>query len=217
MSGMMKGTDVSDMRRRSFFAALAAALSAPLFVRRIFAGQEKPPAEPTPFEKLLSPEEWASVQASPMAMDMDKTYGHGYSCAEAMLLICLKRLSLSEDSVWAAAGCGGGMGQKELCGLLTAGHMGIGLASGRLKIERKAAKKLCSETCAEYWAWWNASFPPRCADIRPAGSSSEVCRRLSALAAVKVNSLIDRLLEIPAASATTNIQSSSLAASNKKD
>jgi hypothetical protein len=179
--------------------ALTAALAAPALPRILSGSQEtgNPQPERPPLEKLLAPEDWEQVSKSPLAMDLDRTYGHGYSCAESMLLISLRHLKLSEDLVWAAAGFGGGLGRKDLCGFLTGGIMGLGHAAGTLKIERKEAKKRCSEAAAAYWDWWKGSFPLRCAEIRPPGSSADVCRRLGARSAVKINGLIDRIIAPP--------------------
>jgi hypothetical protein len=51
---------------------------------------------------------------------------------------------------------------KEDCGFLTAGIMNLGLAAGRLKIERKEAKEWNKQKVNEYWAWWISQAPLRC-------------------------------------------------------
>lgn len=194
MSDIIGRSNAPEFSRRKALAALAAALSAAALPRAIFGSQDAPRPERPPLEKLLTPEEWEQARNSPLAMDLDRAYGRGYSCAEAMLLVSLRRLELPEELVWAAAGFGGGLGQKDLCGFLTGGVMGLGHAAGRLKLERKEAKKRCSEAAAEYWNWWKGSFPVHCAEIRPAGSGGDVCRRLGAISAAKVNGLIDRMI-----------------------
>lgn len=79
---------------------------------------------------------------------------------------------------------------KEDCGFLTAGIMNLGLAAGRLKIERKEAKEWNKQKVDEYWSWWTSKAPLRCSDIRKEGTGSGVCRRLGLLAAAKVEELI---------------------------
>ena len=180
--------------RRRFLAALSAGLAAPMLPLLSIGNQEKPPPERLPLEKLLSPEDRASMQKSSMSMDLENYFGRGYSCAESMLMVALRRIKLPENFVWAAASFGGGVGQKDLCGFLTGGCMGLGLAAGELKLDRKEAKKLGSEATAEYWQWWKAGTALRCAEIRPPGSSQDICRRLGVLAAARLNLLIDRLL-----------------------
>lgn len=186
----------AGLPRRRFLASLSAALAAPILPAFLQGAQDKPQVQPErqPLEKLLSPEEWAAAQKSPLALEIDKVFGRGYSCAEAMLLVSVRHLRMPEHLVWAAAGFGGGLGQKDLCGFLTAGIMGFGHACGTLKLERKDAKKICADASAEYWNWWKASFPLRCSELRPVGSSGDICRRLGALSAAKVNALLDRLV-----------------------
>ncbi len=99
---------------------------------------------------------------------------------------------LREELVWAACGFGGGMGKKDLCGLLTGGIMGLGFAFGEKKGERKEVKKLCSRAVDEYWKGWQSQAPLKCENIRTPGTSSKVCVRLGKLAAAEVQHLIDK-------------------------
>lgn len=145
----------------------------------------------------LTAAESEAVKKSALAGDLEDYFGKGYSCAESLLLAGLRYLHLPEECVWAAAGFGGGMQHKETCGFLTAGIMALGLAAGRLKLERKEAKDWSKKKVDAYWSWWTARAPIRCADIRKEGTSSKVCRRLGLLAAAKVEELI-RSSEVPA-------------------
>jgi len=82
------------------------------------------------------------------------------------------------------------MGNRDLCGFLTAGFMAIGVHSGETKLERKAAKEICSRKSREFWQFWTSMAPVRCAEIREGRSDGKVCQRLGKLAATKVEALI---------------------------
>ena len=96
----------------------------------------------------------------------------------------------SEDLIWFAAAFGGGLNNRDLCGFLTAGEMAIGIHSGDLKMERKAAKDICGQKSREYWKWWTSMAPLHCSEIREGRTDSKVCQRLGKLAAAKIESLI---------------------------
>jgi hypothetical protein len=138
----------------------------------------------------LSPEEKKQVESSVMAQDLLDFFGQGYSCAESLLTVSLRRMNKNKDLVWAAAGFGGGMYHRDLCGFLTAGVMALGFSAGRLKMERADAKKVCEQSVESYWNWWTSEAPLHCSEIRTEKTSSEVCRRLGQLAAVKIEGLI---------------------------
>ena len=138
----------------------------------------------------LTPSELETVKRSSMAGELEDYFGKGYSCAESLLLVGLRYLHLSADLVWAAAGFGGGMQHREACGFLTAGIMDLGLAAGRLSVERPEAKDWSKKRVNDYWSWWTTRAPLRCADIRKEGTSPKVCRRLGLLAATEVERLI---------------------------
>ncbi len=138
----------------------------------------------------LSAAELEAVGESAMAGELEDYFGKGYSCAESLLMVGLRHLELSERLVWAAAGFGGGMQHREACGFLTAGIMDIGLAAGRLEMERPEAKDWSKQRVNAYWSWWTALAPIKCGDIRKEGTSSKVCRRLGLLAAAEVERLI---------------------------
>jgi len=138
----------------------------------------------------LSEEELKLVEQSSMAKELNDYFHEGYSCAESLLMVSLRYLKKPEELVWAAAGYGGGLGHKDLCGFLTAGVMGIGFAAGSLKKDREEAKDWCSKKVKEYWKWWKENAPLHCKDIRTPGSSSKRCARLGQLGAAKIEELI---------------------------
>lgn len=137
----------------------------------------------------LTPEEKKQVDKSSMARDFVNYFGKGYSCSESTLMVCLRAIGQPESRVAAAAAFGGGMGRKDHCGLLTGGLMGIGFASSGGGRDREAAKKWRQPRLKAFWSWWESMAPIRCAEIRPAGSSSGRCMRLGRLAAAELERL----------------------------
>jgi len=147
-------------------------------------------------EKILTAElskaERERIKKSVMAEDLQEIFGsHKYSCAESILMASLHYLNEPEDLVWAAAGFGGGMGQKDLCGFLTGGIMGIGFAAGKMEAGRKQAKDYAGKAVKKYWTWWEENAPLRCRNIRTPESGSGICLRLGKRAAAEVESLIE--------------------------
>jgi C_GCAxxG_C_C family probable redox protein len=140
-------------------------------------------------EQVTSEEaEW--IQGSSMAKELLDYFGKDYSCAESLFMVSLRFLEKPEDLVWVAAGFGGGLGHRDLCGFLTAGIMAIGLASGMLSKERKEAKEYCKNAVNQYWDCWVSLAPLHCSDIREKRKSSKACTRLGQLAAAKTEELI---------------------------
>jgi hypothetical protein len=80
----------------------------------------------------LSPGDLKIVEKSVLAKDLPNYFGKGYSCAESMLMVGLRYLKKPEELVWIAAGFGGGMLHREICGFLSGGCMILGLAAGML-------------------------------------------------------------------------------------
>ncbi len=106
------------------------------------------------------------------------------------MAVALRYLKKSEDLIWVAGAFGGGLGNKDLCGFLTGGEMAIGIYSGEQKLERRAAKEICSAKSREFWQWWVSQAPLHCAEVREGHSDIKVCRRLGKLAVVKIEELI---------------------------
>ena len=187
----MKTLENLKLSRRTFVTSISGILAGyPLFGAPSFSSRSIQETQNLLEELTSEEQEW--VENSSMAKDLETLFGKGYSCAESLLMVSLKYLDKPEELVWAAAGFGGGMTQKDLCGFLTAGIMGIGLAAGKLKLERKEAKKYSSQLVKEYWKWWKSVAPLKCSDIRTPGTSSKVCARLGKLAAAKIEELINR-------------------------
>jgi C_GCAxxG_C_C family probable redox protein len=177
--------------RRDFMFSVSGILAAACFGNR--AGLYTPIIQKKELALELSEEESMVVERSSMAKDLMNYFGKGYSCAESILMVSLRYLDLSEDLVWAACGFGGGMGKRDLCGLLTGGIMALGFASGTIQEERGEAKRLCGTEVDKYWKWWQSQAPLKCQDIRAPGTSSKVCVRLGRLAAAEVEFLIKEM------------------------
>jgi C_GCAxxG_C_C family probable redox protein len=90
----------------------------------------------------------------------------GYWSADSLLLSAAKYLKEREDIVRVATGFGGGILQKDLCGFVTGGVMAIGLFSGAVKGNDKAARDKCHRLTKEYMKWWAENYPLRCGDIK---------------------------------------------------
>lgn len=188
----MKNKRQLEIPRRAFVSSIPGVLlGAGLLSKPAFPYQDIQ-KKPQP-EGKLTPEELKWVEQSSMAKDLPNYFGEGYSCAESLFLVSLKFLEKPEELVWAAAGFGGGMYHKDLCGFLTAGIMAIGLSSGMLDKERREAKDLCGAQVKEYWKWWQSVSPLHCAEIRTEGTNASVCRRLGQIAAAKTEDLIKRV------------------------
>jgi len=184
----MPKSEIIELSRRSFIASASSLfLGTALFPSSGAVRQEKIELPEVP--EKLSPEDLKWVEKSKMAEDMKNFFGQGYSCAESLLIVALRFTGKPEELVWAAAGFGGGLYHKDLCGFLTGGIMGIGFFSSTLKKERKEAKEVCSNLVKEYWKWWVARAPLRCRDIRSEGRPRSVCENLGKLAAAKLEEM----------------------------
>ncbi len=185
----MSEAPFSLLRRREFLSSASLLFTGCCLPALASVRWSAPQTKSDLLEELTS-SELEAVKKSSMARDLDGYFGKGYSCAESLLMVGLRHLRQPEDLVWVAAGFGGGMQHREACGFLTAGIMGLGLAAGRLKLERPEAKEWSRQKVDAYWSWWTAYAPLRCADIRKEGTNSKVCRRLGLLAAAEVERLI---------------------------
>jgi hypothetical protein len=189
----MKKTDLL-LPRRNFIAAVSGLLCG----TSLFGWFQESAADTKTYQKVkeeLSADESKWIEGSALAKDLTKYFGQGYNCSESILLVSLRYLGKPEESVWAAAGFGGGMYQRDLCGLLTGGIMAIGFACGTLEKPRKEAKEMCGKLVKEYWTWWGARAPYRCAQLRSEGTTSQVCVNQGLLSAAKIEELIKPIKE----------------------
>jgi C_GCAxxG_C_C family probable redox protein len=145
---------------------------------------------PQTLPEELSAEELKIVEQSALAKDLLNYFGKGYSCAESMLMVGLRYLKKPEELIWIAAGFGGGMSHRDVCGVVTGGLMILGLAAGMSGKERKEAKEWNKQKVDAFWEWWISQAPLRCADIRKEGTTIRICQRLGNLAAAKIEELM---------------------------
>jgi hypothetical protein len=177
------------MRRREFLGGSTLLLSGTPFARAC-PFQSQPARRGTDLREELSASEVEIVGNSAMAKELDNFFGKGFSCAESSLAVVLRYLNKPGDLVWVAGAFGGGLNQKDLCGFLTAGEMAIGIYSGDQKLDRRAAKEICTRKSREFWQWWVSEAPLHCAEIREGRTDYRVCQRLGKLAAAKIEDLI---------------------------
>lgn len=185
----MKKSDALFMPRRKFIASVpflmfgSRLLSEPEFTRPSSRVVQQLKEELTPAELKL-------VKSSALAQDLKNYFHNGYSCAESIWMVSLKSLKRSKKLVWIASGFGGGLQHRDLCGFLTGGVMAIGLSSGKLKMGKEAAIKICGQKVKEYWQWWASTAPLHCSEIRTENRTWRVCLRLGQLASAKLEKLI---------------------------
>ena len=179
-------------RRRLLISATGLTLLSPrsIAAETLFSGSQKTRGLPD----QLTEEEIRATADSAMAQELTGFFGQGYSCAESLFLVALRKLGRPEDLVWAMAGFGGGMYHQDLCGFLTGGIASLGVAAGLrhngTSTERAETKEKCATRVKAYWDWWTSMAPLHCREIRTPGSGSGVCRRLGLLAAAQIESII---------------------------
>ncbi len=151
--------------------------------------QELPPGFIGPF----SGEEAAAVAASPMARDIATFSGQGYPCSEMMLLAALRRFDLPEDHLPAAAVFGGGVGKRDLCGLLTGGLMAIGFVAAELHPDRRAMRQAGRQASNAYWDWWTSRGDLHCMGPGTTHETSEEFVRMCQRTALKLEEVISAM------------------------
>jgi hypothetical protein len=187
--GVVKDIGKWNIPRRAFVSSIPGLLLGGSLLSESLYPYEDIQEKPELRDKLTV-EELKWVEQSAMAKDMPNYFGKGYSCAESLFMVSLRFLKKPQELVWVAAGFGGGMYHKDLCGFLTAGIMAIGLSAGMLDEGRKEAKDHCATQVKNYWKWWQTVSPLRCSYIRTEGTNSSVCSRLGQIAAAKTEELI---------------------------
>ncbi len=121
--------------------------------------------------------------------------GKGFSCAETIFLSILKYFDKPEELVCIATGFGGGIKMKDLCGYYTGGVMGIGLYCDREKGDDKETGAKCSKLVKEYTKWWQSHYPLHCRNIKPEGTSGDICKEVGNEAVYYLDALFKRKAE----------------------
>jgi len=183
---------VSDYKRRIFIKSLTG-----LFLGTAFLPQRGYSLDSDEKKNLwdeFSEEEKVLIQASLMATDILNYPGQGFSCAGSILASSLAFLGKSEEIVHVASSFGGGLGRSDLCGLLTGGHMAIGVSAGMIHKEVKERQNYARKVSNVYWDWWKSRAPIHCGDLRSKYDSEGYPRMLQRVA-LKVEELIHPALE----------------------
>lgn len=161
------------------------------------SGEEPRPILQTQGPGFIGPfseAETAAVAASPLAQEIAGLNGKGYPCSEMILLAALRRFDLPENHLDAAAVFGGGVGKRDLCGLLTGGLMAIGLAAGEKYTDRAEVHRVGREASSAYWDWWLTRGDLHCMGPGTAHETSEEFVRMCQRTAVKLEAVMTEVV-----------------------
>ena len=189
---------IPGISRRRFVSALPlTVLAAPSCLSATVSGLRGEGAQqtrPLGFSGPFSESEAAAVAASPMAQEMARLNGKGYPCSEMALLAALRRFDLPEAHLDAAAVVGGGVGKRDLCGLLTGGLMAIGIAAGEKYADRAEVHKVGRTASNAYWDWWLTRGDLHCMGPGTTHETSEEFVRMCQRAAVKLEAVMEEMV-----------------------
>jgi hypothetical protein len=195
---------IPEISRRRFVAALPlTVLAAPSTLSACEAAPDNR-EEPRPILQSQGPgfigpfseEETAAVAGSPMAKEIASLNGQGYPCSEMILLSALRRFDLPENHLDAAAVFGGGVGKRDLCGLLTGGLMAIGLAAGRKYPDRNQAHQVGRAASNAYWDWWLTRGDLHCMGYGTAHQTSDEFVRMCQRTAVTLEKVMTEVVGV---------------------
>jgi hypothetical protein len=190
---------IPGISRRRFVSALPlTVLAAPssLSAGRSFGAEERTQqTSPPGFSGPFSEAEETAVAASPMAQEIARLNGQGYPCSEMMLLAALRRFGLPENHLDAAAVFGGGVGKRDLCGLLTGGLMAIGLAAGQKHGDRAQVHQVGRAASNGYWDWWLTRGDLHCMGPGTTHETSEEFVRMCQRTAVKLEAVLTEMMK----------------------
>jgi hypothetical protein len=158
--------------------------------RPVLESQSQGPGFIGPFTEA----EAAQVTGSPMAQEIAGLMGQGYPCSEMMLLAASRRFGLSENHLDAAAVFGGGIGKRDLCGLLTGGLMAIGLVAGEKYPDRAQVHQVGRQASNAYWDWWLTRGDLHCMGPGTAHETSEEFLRMCQRTAVKLEAVMTEVV-----------------------
>ena len=136
----------------------------------------------------FSEEENQLIQNSKMAKDI---LSYRLGCAESIFSASVKFLGQPEETAKVARCFNGGIGKKDLCGLLTGSFMSFGLASTMFPGTKEEISKQIRDTTQQYWEWWLARSPRHCHEMRPMYSHDrENYKKMIQRVALKVEEFI---------------------------
>ena len=203
-----KGMSISGISRRRFVSALPltglatpAALSGcepragedrGIRPEPILQSQNQGPGFIGPF----TPDEAVRVAASVMVQEISCLNGQGYPCSEMILLAALRRFDLPENHLDAAAVFGGGVGKRDLCGLLTGGLMAIGLAAGQKYTDRGQLHQAGRTASNAYREWWLSRGDLHCMGYGTAHENSEEFVRMCQRTAVQLETVMTEVVGV---------------------
>jgi hypothetical protein len=130
-----------------------------------------------------------------MAQEIAGLHGKGYPCSEMMLLVGLHRAGLPDTHLDAAAVFGGGVGRRDLCGLLTGGLMAIGLAAGEKYPDRSQLHRVGRKASNAYWDWWVSRADLHCMGPGTEHQDAETFMRMTQRTALKLEEVLGVLEE----------------------
>jgi hypothetical protein len=175
--------------RREFVGSLTPLLAAGLAFPSLsesFQEQDKPG-----FWSTFTPQEQRTIAASTMARDVQNYAGHGFGCAECCYVVALRYLGEPEARLDAATVFNGGLGQGDLCGMLTGSMLAIGVAAGKLHQDRTQLRRRARQMSNEYWDWWLSRGSVHCSELRRMYQGGEEFLRMAQRAVSKVEELIE--------------------------
>lgn len=136
------------------------------------------------------------MASSGMAQEIARINGQGYPCSEMILLAALRRFQLPENHLDAAAVFGGGVGKRDLCGLLTGGLMAIGIAAGHKYADRNEVHRVGRAASSAYWDWWLTRGDLHCMGYGTAHETSEEFLRMCQRAAARLESVMTEVVGV---------------------
>jgi hypothetical protein len=131
-----------------------------------------------------------------MAQEIAALNGKGHPCSEMILLAALRRFDLPENHLDAAAVFGGGVGKRDLCGLLTGGLMAIGIAAGSKYSDRNEVHRVGRDASDALWDWWLTRGDVHCMGYGTAHENSEEFVRMCQRSALKLESVMTEIVGV---------------------
>jgi hypothetical protein len=201
LQGWEVSVSTSGISRRSFVGALPlTVLAAPSLGEGLLRPSRSPDRDPQQspgpgFIGPFTPQEAEAVASSPMAQAMASLHGQGYPCSEMMLLVGLRGAGLPDHHLDAAAVFGGGVGKRDLCGLLTGGLMAIGFAAGKKYSDRAEVHRVGRRASNAYWDWWTSRGDLHCMGPGTEHQDAESFLRMTQRTAVKLEEVLGVLEE----------------------